>query len=151
MTTTKLDILKALQSSGRLEIVNIGEPAQKKRPVLKSRRFAMVIGDELHLRKYEDPAHGWLAVPMQWLEDLNIVGDVSACSYLKGSTAYLEEDCDAPMFRMCAVRHGFKLFVDFHHTDARSPIRSYPSFTSVIDEQKELTNQIVSELIREGK
>lgn len=134
---TNQELITAMQESGRLIVGHVGDSVPNgsivysvpsKRPVLKSRRFAKVIDNELHVRKYEDPAHGWLAVPMQWLEALGIVGDVSAWSYLKGGTAYLEEDCDAPMFRMCAVRHGFKLFVDYRHTNDRSPIRSYPSF-----------------------
>lgn len=118
---------------------------------LASRRFAVVIGNELHLRKYEDPAHGWIAVPMQWLEQFGIVGKISSWSYLRGSTAYLEEDCDAPEFRREAEANGFRLFVDYRHTDDRSSIRSYPSFTRVIEEQTELTRQIVSELIQEDK
>ena len=149
-STTNADLLNAMKQNGNLIIAHVGNPEPKK-PVLKSRRFAMVIGNELHLRKYEDPAHGWLAVPIQWLEALNIVGDVSDCSYLKGSTAYLEEDCDAPVFRQAAEKHGFRLFVDYRHTDERSPIRSYPSFTRVIEQQTELTNSIVSELIKEGE
>lgn len=131
------ELLNAMQESGRLQVVHIGNNIPKgtivyslpaKRPVLKSRRFAKVIDNELHVRKYEDPAHGWLAVPMQWLEALRIVGKISACSYLKGGTAYLEEDCDAPEFRKAAENHGFRLFVDYRHTNDRSAIRSYPSF-----------------------
>ena len=95
---------------------------------LKSRRFAMVIDNQLHVRKYEDPAHGWLAVPFQWLEQLGIVNQVSCCSYRRGATAYLEEDCDAPLFRKTAESNGFRLFVDYRHTNERSSIRSYPSF-----------------------
>jgi hypothetical protein len=134
---TNQELMAAMQASGRLEIVHIADSLPKgsiayslpaKRPVLKSRRFAMVVGDELHVRKYEDPAHGWVGVPMQWLEALSIVGEVSAFSYLKGTTAYLEEDCDAPLFRKAAEKHGFRLFVDYRHTDDRSAIRSYPSF-----------------------
>jgi hypothetical protein len=134
---TNQELLAAMQESGRLHVVHVGDSVPKgtivyslpaKRPVLKSRRFAQVIGDELHVRKYEDPAHGWLAVPMQWLEQLGILDDVSHCSYLKGSTAYLEEDCDAPLFRKAAEKHGFRLFVDYRHTNDISPIRSYPSF-----------------------
>jgi hypothetical protein len=100
----------------------------KEKPVLQSKRFAKVIGNELHVRKYADPAHGWLAVPMQWLEALRIVGKISSCSYRRNSTAYLEEDCDAPEFRKAAEAAGFKLFVDYRHTNDSSPIRSYPSF-----------------------
>jgi hypothetical protein len=134
---TNQELMAAMQQSGRLAIVHVADSVPKgsivyslpaKRPVLKSRRFAMVVGDELHVRKYEDPAHGWVAVPMQWLEALSIVGEVSAFSYLKGTTAYLEEDCDAPLFRKAAEKHGFRLFVDYRHTDDRSAIRSYPSF-----------------------
>jgi hypothetical protein len=134
---TNAELLAAMQASGRLHIGHVGDSVPKgtiayslpaKRPVLKSRRFALVIGEELHVRKYEDPAHGWLAVPAQWLEALGILHDVSHCSYLKGRTAYLEEDCDAPLFRKAAEHHGFRLFVDYRHTNDRSAIRSYPSF-----------------------
>jgi len=100
----------------------------KKPPVLKSRRFAKVIDNELHVRKYEDPSHGWLAVPMQWLEELGIVGKISDYSYLRGSTAYLEEDDDMAEFYGAAKRAGFTIFIDYHHTDNSSPVRSYPRF-----------------------
>lgn len=122
---TNQELMTAMNAAGRLHVVHIGEP---NRPVLKSRRFAMVIDNQLHIRKYEDPAHGWLAVPMQWLEAFGIVNEVSCCSYVKGTTAYLEEDCDAPLFRKAAEQHGFRLFVDYRHTNDRSAIRSYPSF-----------------------
>lgn len=117
---------------------------------INSRRFALIIGNEMHVRKYEDPAHGWLAVPLQWLEQFGIVGKISHCSYLKGGTAYLEEDCDAPEFRRAAESNGFRLFVDYRHTNDRSAIRSYPSFGQVIEEQTALANPIVSEIISEG-
>jgi len=100
----------------------------KKPPVLKSRRFAKVIGNELHVRKYEDPSHGWLAVPMQWLEELGIVGKISDYSFIKGTTAYLEEDSDMAEFYTAAKAAGFRLFIDYHHTDNSSPVRSYPRF-----------------------
>lgn len=122
------DLITAMQASGRLIIAHVGDSVPSKTPVLKSRRFARVIGNELHVRKYEDPAHGWLAVPMQWLEAFGTVGKISACSYLKGGTAYLEEDCDAPEFRKAAEKHGFRLFVDYRHTNDRSAIRSYSAF-----------------------
>jgi hypothetical protein len=156
---THTDLLSAMQSAGRLAIVHVGDSVPKGsityrlpfRPALKSRRFAQVIDNELHVRKYEDPSHGWLAVPMQWLEQLGIVGKISAFSYLKGATAYLEEDGDMAEFYTAAKAAGFRLFIDHHHTDERSAVRSYPSFTQVISEQTEITRQIVSELIQEGK
>ena len=125
---SNIETMTALQSTGRLDIVHVGDKPAAKRPVLKSRRFAMVIDNELHIRKYEDPSHGWLAVPMQWLEQLGIVGKISAFSYRRNSTAYLEEDGDMAEFYNASKNAGYKLFIDYHHTDDRSPVRSYPSF-----------------------
>lgn len=133
---TNAELMEAMQQAGRLTIVSVGDSmptgsivySLPKKIALKSRRFAMVIGDELHVRKYDDPGHGWLAVPIQWLRQFGIESQVSEFSYRRGSTAYLEEDCDAPLFRKTAEEHGFRLFVDYRHTNDSSPIRSYPSF-----------------------
>jgi hypothetical protein len=133
----RTELVSAMQSAGRLIVSHVGDsvptgtivyrlPATL--PVLQSRRFAKVIGNELHVRKYEDAAHGWLAVPWQWLEELGILDQISTFSYSKGKTVYLEEDADAPEFRKAAEAAGFKLFVDYRHTNDSSPIRSYPSF-----------------------
>jgi len=133
---TNTELLTAMQSAGRLAIAHVGDSLPKGdiiyrlpfRPVLKSRRFAKVIDNELHVRKYEDPSHGWLAVPMQWLEELGIVGKISDYSFIKGTTAYLEEDSDMAEFYTAAKAAGFRLFIDYHHTDNSSPVRSYPRF-----------------------
>lgn len=125
-----------MQQAGRLHIVNVGDAMPTgsivynlpKTITLRSRRFAIVIGNEIHVRKYEDPAHGWLAIPIQWLRQFGIESQVSEFSYRRGSTAYLEEDCDAPLFRKAAESHGFRLFVDYRHTNNRSAIRSYTPF-----------------------
>ena len=45
---------------------------------------------------HSDPSHGWLAVKLDELKMLGITQDISNFSYVKGKTAYLEEDCDAP-------------------------------------------------------
>lgn len=49
---------------------------------------------------FTDPGHGWLKVPADDLVQLHIEDKVSYCSYISpsGKFAYLEEDCDAPMF-----------------------------------------------------
>ena len=47
---------------------------------------------------HSDPGHAWLAVPMSYLLQLGIAGEISSFSYMKGRTAYLEEDCDAADF-----------------------------------------------------
>ena len=44
---------------------------------------------------HSDPGHGWLAVKLSEIKMLGIETDISEFSYIKGKTAYLEEDCDA--------------------------------------------------------
>jgi hypothetical protein len=79
---------------------------------------------------YQDPGHGWAAVPVSLLEQLNIVGKISAFSYFRGRTAYLEEDCDlALFFEAYRAEFGVDPVLISKHTDKRSPIRSYARFT----------------------
>lgn len=73
-----------------------------------------------HLRRYDwhsDPGHAWLAVPVADLRALRLrlgdwqEGHLSAFSYLdgNGSTAYLEEDCDAGTFIRAAEAAGWRI------------------------------------------
>jgi hypothetical protein len=45
-----------------------------------------------------DAGHEWLAVKKNELIELGIADKISAYSYEKGATAYLEGDCDAALF-----------------------------------------------------
>jgi CTP:phosphocholine cytidylyltransferase-like protein len=45
-----------------------------------------------------DAGHGWLTVTIEELIDLGIAEKISSYSYVKENIAYLEEDCDAPLF-----------------------------------------------------
>ena len=49
---------------------------------------------------FADPGHAWLRVPISALDALDIRHRISRYSYISAdlSTAYLEEDSDAPMF-----------------------------------------------------
>lgn len=47
---------------------------------------------------HEDGGHGWLAVPIKELTTLGIADKITSYSYVKGDTAYLEEDCDLSTF-----------------------------------------------------
>ena len=56
---------------------------------------------------YQDPGHGWIQVDTQVLEALGIDSKISNYSYISGTTAYLEEDCDAGLFiRAFKEKHG---------------------------------------------
>ena len=50
------------------------------------------------LQLLENPGHSWLFVPLQLVVDLGIAGKISGFSYIVGSMAALEEDCDAAVF-----------------------------------------------------
>ena len=50
---------------------------------------------------YEDPAHGWLAVPFKLIEQLGLAEQITPCSYCRQGQIYLEEDLDASTF-LCA-------------------------------------------------
>ena len=79
---------------------------------------------------YQDPGHAWAAVPVSLLEQLGIVGKISAFSYWRGKTAYLEEDCDlAVFFDAYRAAFGTDPVLVSKHSDDRSPIRSYARFT----------------------
>ena len=83
----------------------------------------------LELNFFSDPAHGWLEVPMSLIDTLGISGKISAYSYKKGGMAYLEEDCDAPMFSRAAKERG----LDYRIWDTyqeNTPIRNYSRFTN---------------------
>lgn len=60
---------------------------------------------------HSDPGHGWLEVPRGLLDTLGIAGDISTYSYIRGDTAYLEEDCDASRFveAMRAAGQAFEI------------------------------------------
>lgn len=53
-------------------------------------------------RYIQDPGHGWLSVPRIYIEFLGLGDRISSCSYVHGNRAYLEEDCDMPLFLAAA-------------------------------------------------
>ena len=59
---------------------------------------------------HTDPGHGWLAVPFKDIHRLGIGEKISGYSYIKGKTAYLEEDCDAGVFIDAYKKEFGKMF-----------------------------------------
>ena len=82
----------------------------------------------LKLVYHNDPGHGWLGVKSKLLLELGIADRISHCSYLRGKTAYLEEDCDADVFINAAKEEGWEVKIVTNRSDSRSPIRSYPCY-----------------------
>jgi hypothetical protein len=82
----------------------------------------------LKLNYFTDPGHGWVSVKLQTLIDLGIADKISTYSYIRGKSAYLEEDCDLGLlFKECDSR-GVKIALTTKHTNNRSPIRSYATY-----------------------
>ena len=75
-----------------------------------------------------DPGHGWLQVPIDLLEKLNITDKISGYSYKRGSYAYLEEDCDWTIFSRAMEANGLTYSVECEHSDQDSSIRQYQPF-----------------------
>ena len=77
---------------------------------------------------HHDAGHAWLRVPIALLKELKIRDEISECSYRRGPSAYLEEDCDAPRFVQAMKQAGREVvFKDVLDGDL-SPIRSYEMF-----------------------
>jgi len=79
----------------------------------------------LKLNYFTDPGHGWVSVKLQTLIDLGIYNKISHYSYMRGASAYLEEDCDLGLLFKTCDAIGLKIDLIVKHTNNRSPIRSY--------------------------
>ena len=86
-----------------------------------------------HFKKYDDPGHGWFAVKKSFLKSLfrrevAISQLISSCSYEKGETVYLEEDCDGSLFIDTLIALKIPFTIEYKHTNKSSPIRSYSNY-----------------------
>jgi hypothetical protein len=87
---------------------------------------------------YEDPSHGWLKVPKALLRELGIADKISEFSYVRGDFAYLEEDCDAPLFDNTMIARGIQIKWNIHIADKTSKIRNYESYDRLVNYPIEL-------------
>lgn len=84
---------------------------------------------------YSDPGHGWCAVKKKELEQLGISDKISAFSYMRGQTAYLEEDDDFTTFCEAKKAAGQEFKKDWHVDEVyyeRSPIRNYDFYEAEV-------------------
>ena len=75
---------------------------------------------------HQDPAHGWLEVPLTEVSRLNI--KPSRYSYRNNENAYLEEDCDLALFIAAKKALGEAYTFSEKHTNGDSFVRRLPSF-----------------------
>lgn len=81
---------------------------------------------------HSDPGHAWLAVKRAELVRLDILHKISSCSFQRGGTVYLEEDCDAAVFIEAKETAGEKLSYRESYRE-NTPIRNYDRFTIPLD------------------
>jgi len=74
---------------------------------------------------YTDRGHGWAKVSKNLIHKLNINDKISHYSYMRGKTAYLEEDCDLGVLCRALDSHNIKFSFVEKHTDKTSKIRNY--------------------------
>lgn len=79
---------------------------------------------------HTDPGHGWLAVKHRELHRLGITGKITRFSYMKGKTAYLEEDCDVKTWMDAKNAAGEGYQIDERYSDKNSRVRSYQSYNA---------------------
>lgn len=75
---------------------------------------------------HHDAGHGWLEVPATLVKELGI--KISACSYKREDKAYLEEDCDAPLFLKSLQSHGIDYEIADKYDGNHSPIRNFAHY-----------------------
>jgi len=75
---------------------------------------------KIKVTEHTDGGHGWLAVKRSLLVEVDALRFISACSYQKGGTVYLEEDCDAGIF--------YKLFFASKGLDYTSNVQAQEYF-----------------------
>jgi hypothetical protein len=86
----------------------------------------------LNLIYFTDPGHGWVSIKIQALKDLGIADQISTYSYMRGQSAYLEEDCDLSTLYAACDAKGIKINLNTKHTNNRSPIRSYATYRAEV-------------------
>jgi hypothetical protein len=80
---------------------------------------------------HSDPGHGWMAVKRKELIEMGILHTITAYSYQKGKTVYLEEDCDASTFFETYVKlYGVRPLVKSTHYENRAPCYYYNRFAA---------------------
>ena len=77
---------------------------------------------------HNDAGHGWLAVPRKLIKELGIEEKISAFSYIRGKTVYLEEDDDCFCF-FEAIKEAGRAFLLVEKYKVRSPIRGYDFYS----------------------
>lgn len=83
----------------------------------------------LTLDYVQDPGHGWISADIHQIQSLGLAEKISRYSYRDGDLAWLEEDCDGPIFIRALEKAGIPFRVVETHTRGDAFIRRLPQFT----------------------
>ena len=91
--------------------------------------FHTRFGNNMKIRFYADPGHGWGRVKITKLRELGLLDHISSYSYVRGEYAYLEEDCDLSIFCNAMRKLGKTVTFRAYHSNKSSRIRKYQPYT----------------------
>lgn len=82
----------------------------------------------MKIKIYADPGHAWAKVPFSLIYKLGIQDKITSYSYMRGSYAYLEEDCDLSTLIKALQENRIEFSFDKYHGNKLSRIRNYLSY-----------------------
>jgi hypothetical protein len=77
---------------------------------------------------YTDPGHGWVSVKLETLKTLGIAEKISGYSYMRGASAYLEEDCDLSVLANALRDKGYEIKYSVNNSNRSSKIRNFERY-----------------------
>jgi hypothetical protein len=80
------------------------------------------------IKVFADPGHAWARIAKSKLVKLGIADKISTYSYMNGTNAFLEEDCDLSLLIGALRDHGYEVKFNESHTNRQSKIRSYNTY-----------------------
>ena len=80
------------------------------------------------IKVFADPGHAWARVAKSKLVKLGIADKISTYSYMNGSNAFLEEDCDLSTLISALRGRGYEIKFNESHTNRYSKIRNYQTY-----------------------
>jgi len=86
-------------------------------------------GEMIRMVFHNDSGHEWLSCKKKLLNDLGLSEKISAFSYQKGKTAYLEGDLDAQILIEKLMQENYSFLIVDGAYRRSSPIRNYERFT----------------------
>ena len=82
----------------------------------------------ISIKVFADPGHAWARVAKSKLVKLGIADKISTFSYMNGSNAFLEEDCDLSVLIGALRSRGYEIKFNESHTNRYSKIRNYQTY-----------------------